>query len=127
MLGLYSDRRTSVRLRLTAPHWCAGRTFRVAATSAAPAIIGRSEQAAVVLDDLRVSRLHCEILDCEGQLVLRDLGSRNGTYVNGDRIRQAPLHEGDVVTLGLTTLEVVRLRPTSRPADSCPSSVHGET
>jgi len=51
-----------------------------------PTIIGRGGDSKVKLPASTVSRQHCEIYDHEGQLVVRDLGSSNGTVVNGHRI-----------------------------------------
>jgi predicted component of type VI protein secretion system len=58
----------------------------------------------------QVSRRHCEIVEAGGKLTIRDLGSSNGTYVNGKRIHgSAALKPGDEVALGAVTLQVARL------------------
>jgi class 3 adenylate cyclase len=69
-------------------------------------ILGRSN-ADITIDDAEVSRRHAVIRSLEGTLEIEDLGSLNGTLVNGERIT-APrlLREGDLVTIGGTTLEV---------------------
>ena len=67
-----------------------------------PVMIGRSADAGVRLGDPTVSRRHCEIEEMEGILVVRDLGSRNGTYVNGHRIAEALLMPGHKLALGRT-------------------------
>jgi len=59
-----------------------------------PFLIGRREDLALPLANKTVSSLHAEISDDGGQLVLRDLGSTNGTYVNGRRIT-APVSLGE--------------------------------
>ena len=60
------------------------------------------------LEDPRLSRAHARLeLDAEGPR-LRDLGSHNGTLVNGARVDAASLHVGDVITLGRTVLLVGR-------------------
>lgn len=68
------------------------------------AVIGRSRECDVVLADPNASRRHAEIRrDREGWIV-RDLGSTNGTLVNGRRVQVARLRPGDRLTLGLTDL-----------------------
>lgn len=63
--------------------------------------IGRAPENEIVLDDLLVSRRHAELRRLpDGDYELTDLGSHNGTYVNGRRIEQARLEELDVVAVG---------------------------
>jgi DNA-binding NtrC family response regulator len=69
--------------------------------------IGSGPTSALTLDDRYVSRDHCELLNSSGALVLRDRASRNGTYVNGARVREAALEVGTRVQIGGLTLEVV--------------------
>ena len=67
-----------------------------------PVVIGRSEEAQFSFDDRWLSRQHCEI-DCfDGQLLIRDLGSRHGTYVNDMQIDECPLNIDDQLRIGLT-------------------------
>jgi len=67
-----------------------------------PVLIGRSEDAHVSFEDRWLSRRHCEI-DCfDGQLIVRDLGSRHGTYVNDIQIDEGPLNFNDQLRIGLT-------------------------
>ena len=68
--------------------------------------IGRGRGNSIVLDDMLVSRHHVRITADDDGLVLQDLGSRNGTYVNGHRVERAALHEGDRLGIGATTFEV---------------------
>ena len=65
------------------------------------ALLGRGDQADIVLDDANVSRKHAEVRPSGGSWIVRDLGSTNGVKVNGRRI-QGPqsLAPGDVVELG---------------------------
>jgi pSer/pThr/pTyr-binding forkhead associated (FHA) protein len=58
----------------------------------------------VVPHDTNVSRSHAEVQFRDGRWLLVDLGSRNGTIVNGRRIRQHPLREGDRIQIGQITL-----------------------
>ena len=75
------------------------------------AIWGRSkEMCDVSFDDLRISKQHCvfEVRECG--VVLSDLNSHNGTYVNGIKIpREHLLHVGDTLQLGSTVLRVIRI------------------
>ena len=71
-----------------------------------PVVIGRNPNADVRLDSQWVSRVHCEISEREGTLIVRDLDSRNGTLVNGRYIQEAPLMPGDRLTIGMNTFEV---------------------
>jgi hypothetical protein len=66
--------------------------------------IGRGEQATMRLPDVGISRRHARI-DYDGaQVVLTDLGSTNGTLVNGQRISAVALNPGDVIQVGTTTM-----------------------
>ena len=66
--------------------------------------IGRSEEGEIVLVDPGVSRAHA-VVEVEGAtVVVRDLGSTNGTFVNGRRIDREALHDGDELRLGNTRL-----------------------
>ena len=71
-----------------------------------PAVLGRNPDADVRLDDLWVSRVHCEISEISGTLLVCDLDSRNGTLVNGQYVTEAHLLPGDRLTVGLTSFEV---------------------
>jgi pSer/pThr/pTyr-binding forkhead associated (FHA) protein len=95
----------------------AGRMVAVAAT----VTIGRGRDADLVLADELVSRLHAQVtLDGPGAVV-EDLGSRNGTYVNGERIHgPVRLEPGDQLQLGVSLVE---LRSAGQIAER-PSAVH---
>jgi DNA segregation ATPase FtsK/SpoIIIE, S-DNA-T family len=73
-----------------------------------PATIGRGEDATVSIDDESISRSHCQLrLGPDESLVVKDLGSTNGTFVNGDRIKQThSLVPGDALQVGAITLLV---------------------
>lgn len=69
-----------------------------------PLVIGRLPECGVVLGDPNVSRRHAEIRRTEEGLVVTDLGSTNGTRVNGSPVREQQLESGDEITVGSTTL-----------------------
>jgi pSer/pThr/pTyr-binding forkhead associated (FHA) protein len=58
-------------------------------------LIGRQEDCDLRLDHKSVSKMHCVVVKTDGLLVLRDLGSTNGTRVNGTRVRRAALLPND--------------------------------
>ena len=70
----------------------------------APALVGR-ESRSLPLSDNTVSRRHCELIPVNGDWMVRDLGSANGTYINGGRVtNSAPLKIGDQLRVGRTLM-----------------------
>ncbi|MBA8794948.1 pSer/pThr/pTyr-binding forkhead associated (FHA) protein [Friedmanniella endophytica] len=61
---------------------------------------GRSQDAEIFLDDISVSRKHAVFLRSEEGIVVRDVGSLNGTYVNREMVDERLLHDGDEVQIG---------------------------
>lgn len=61
---------------------------------------GRHPDSDIFLDDITVSRRHAEVHAVDGGYTLRDTGSLNGTYLNRERIDDAPLASGDEVQIG---------------------------
>ena len=62
-------------------------------------LVGRKEDCDLRLDHKSVSKMHCVIVKTDGLLLLRDLGSTNGTRVNGQRVRRAALLPNDQVSI----------------------------
>jgi len=62
-------------------------------------VVGRKEDADLRLDHKSVSKLHCIIVKTDGLLLLRDLGSTNGTRVNNQRVRRAALLPNDQLSI----------------------------
>ena len=70
-------------------------------------IIGRSIDSDFVINDTLVSKKHCEITFSEGKFYVEDLDSRNGTFVNGKRIKKkTALFYGDKLSIGDTILRL---------------------
>jgi Protein of unknown function (DUF3662)/FHA domain len=71
-------------------------------------ILGRDDSADIILDDPGISRRHSELrVTTDGPhfvTAIRDLGSTNGTYVNGERVTSEHLEDGDRVTVGRTSI-----------------------
>jgi hypothetical protein len=70
-------------------------------------VVGRAENGALVLRDPRVSRRHARIVADGASWAIEDLGSANGTWIDGTRVARARLAAGQIVTLGDTLLRVV--------------------
>lgn len=78
-----------------------------------PSTIGRGRGATIMLPHPLVSRQHCELFETNGRLMVRDLGSLNGTFVNNERISEAPLPPGELLTVGAVTFRAVYELPES--------------
>ena len=74
-----------------------GRKFNL---TRAQIIIGRSSKADIQIDQEAVSRNHCKIINSNGSIVLRDMGSTNGTYINDELIDEYLLRDGDFIKVG---------------------------
>ncbi|GIW72652.1 MAG: hypothetical protein KatS3mg102_2194 [Planctomycetota bacterium] len=71
--------------------------------------IGRSRNNEICLPSGHVSRLHAELVYEDGGWVVGDLGSKNGTYVNGERVFRHPLRHGDRIRIGHFELQYLEL------------------
>ena len=69
-----------------------------------PVEIGRLPECTIVLNDPNVSRRHAEVKRRGSEVIVVDLGSTNGTKVNGAQVRERVLQEGDEITVGSTTI-----------------------
>jgi len=76
--------------------------------------IGRRPGADVVLDDATVSRRHALVMERDGESIIADDRSRNGLFVNGHRVLQSPLHNGDEIQLGALVMRFLEVQQTPR-------------
>jgi pSer/pThr/pTyr-binding forkhead associated (FHA) protein len=79
-------------------------TFRM--TPGRVRTVGRGPRADFVLDASLVSRLHCRLLVSDGELVVENLGSTNGTYVNDRQVERSKVKVGDRLRVGRVELTV---------------------
>src|SRR6478736_4681962 len=86
-------------------------------------IVGRKEECDLRLDHKSVSKMHCVLVKTDGLLLLRDLGSTNGTRVNGLRVRRAALLPNDQLTIANCKFRVL-LGPDAPPP---PVNAHEHT
>src|SRR3954471_18045861 len=70
-------------------------------------IIGRSSDLDMVLVEDMVSRKHAKITTDESVVTIQDLGSTNGTFVNGEKVRKADLKDGDRILIGTSIIKIV--------------------
>jgi hypothetical protein len=77
-------------------------------TIAGPALVVRSPECDIFLDDVTVSRRHAELRADAGRFTIRDLGSLNGTFVNRRRIESIELEDDDEVQIGKYRMTFLR-------------------
>lgn len=83
--------------------------------------IGRVEDNTFAITDPSVSSHHCEVLLRGNEVVVRDLNSTNGTYINGEKIGEAPLKPGQILRLGQIELRLETAAPAAsskKPVES---------
>ena len=85
--------------------------------------VGRAEENTIELDDLNSSRFHCEIRRVDDGYEVVDLGSRNGTSVNGSLVTRTPLSPGDRIQIGAA---VLLFEPTDDGEGMLPERQEGE-
>lgn len=83
-----------------------------------PVTLGRAKEASIPLPHPLVSRQHCEIIERDDALFVRDLGSTNGTFVGRDRVKESFLHHGQLLTIGTVTFRASYATHT----ETCPQS-----
>ena len=100
-------------------------------------IVGRAPNSDIPVFDPTISRRHAEVECGDGGFAIRDLGSSNGTFVNGDRVTHRAIAPGDVLTFGKVSFRVTeapdlpapppRASPAHPTPDSGPSGRHDPT
>ncbi|MGQ0628421.1 MAG: FHA domain-containing protein [Phycisphaerales bacterium] len=88
------------------------------------AIIGREEGCRIRIPLSSISRKHCEVKSDDDEVLVQDLGSSNGTYVNGKRVKQQELAPGDLLCVGPVVF-VVRIDGHPRQIDAKDSFAAG--
>ncbi|MGF1547627.1 MAG: FHA domain-containing protein [Thiotrichales bacterium] len=83
--------------------------------------IGRVVGNDIPIESMAVSSQHCKIVTVDGDSFLEDLGSTNGTYVNGKKVRKHALEHGDLITIG-THLLRYDINDDADGADRAPST-----
>ncbi len=80
--------------------------------------VGRAEDRDLIIASTRVSRQHCDMVNDQNRLVIRDNNSGNGTLVNGNRVSEQQLEPGDQVTIGPLTflVEIDGVKEKAAPA-----------
>jgi len=68
-----------------------------------PSTIGRGRGTTIMLPHPLVSRQHCELFEAGGKLMVRDMGSLNGTFVNNQRVTESVIMPGELLTIGAVT------------------------
>ncbi len=83
--------------------------------------VGRQDECQLRIKSSQVSRRHCELFEKKGLLLVKDLGSSNGTYVNGKKIDgQRVLEPGDELMIGQVTFKVSKGETGSKAAAAGP-------
>ena len=77
--------------------------------------IGRSDQCDIAVKDSSMSGRHAEISKINGEIRVRDMGSANGIWLNGERVEDVELFDGDVLRLGQTSIRVDVVGGRKRP------------
>ena len=76
-------------------------------------IIGRSSDLDMVLVEDMVSRRHAKISTTDTQVFISDMGSTNGTFVNGEKVTRQEIREGDRILVGTSIIKMVEVDPTA--------------
>src|SRR4051794_21175495 len=90
--------------------------------------VGRHDTCQLRIKSSQVSRKHCELFEKKGLLLVKDLGSSNGTVVNGKKIKgQQVLEPGDELTIGPVQFRVAKVGVVPPSSPNKPPSAPGDT
>ncbi len=102
-ISVRRPRKEGTRILFVKSDTSAGKEVEVTSVT----VLGRSDESDVVLTDPYASEFHMRLVAQENGITLHDLGSTNGTYVNGRRvIAPTQLRRGDTIQVGKTVMEV---------------------
>src|SRR5258708_30472857 len=76
--------------------------------SGTPMVVGRAPTSDIPVFDPTISRRHAEVECIDGGVRVRDLGSSNGTFLNGNRVDATPVATGDTITFGKVAFKLVQ-------------------
>lgn len=97
-----------------------GHAHEISVTPDTPVVVGRAPDITAVIADVTVSRRHAELTATDAGLSIRDLGSSNGTSVNGTRITIGRAIPGDTIVFGKVAFRLLPNETTTQPADLPP-------
>lgn len=86
-------------------------------------VVGRSSELDMVLVEDMVSRRHAKISVVGDQIFIQDLGSTNGTFVNGEKVKRTRLQEGDRILIGTSIIKLVAADSASSAPEGSPSNL----
>src|SRR3984893_2987055 len=99
-----------------------GSVLKKVATNGGSITIGRAPDNSITIDNLAISNRHAEIKSEQGGLVVEDLNSLNGTFVNNQRVKRSALKHGDVVAIGKHSSQVDETAHGEAPAATRPAA-----
>lgn len=99
----------------------AGEVFGRSQPVHAPLLVGRADDAGLRLEGTGISRQHARLTPTEEGLIVEDMGSANGTFLNGRRITREIAHGGDELAFDTLRFQVVAPGPGDVPAEAAPA------
>ncbi len=78
-------------------------------------LVGRDDEADWLLESRQVSRKHCILVEAGDHIIVRDLASTNGTFINGKRVQTGKAKEGDLIGFGELTFRLQQIAQSKLP------------